>query len=370
MMNKKLQRTMSMLLLAVLIAAMVCSVSAMGMVYDLSRKGSVTVTLKDTAKKEPVPGGTLEIIPVCTLEKTGLRYTEEFADCTASLADPKSVETAKAITEYAQKKAMRGTAATVDGNGTAVFADLPLGMYMIAQTAALDGYEKAAPFLVTVPVWDEAAGEMQYDVNATPKCDGVIAHASCSVPFKKTITETNGTAPKDAKFTFQLIPAAWNYPMPAGGSLTVDSATGAATMTVTGAGNYDFGTIRYGLKDAGKTFSYQIREIAGSDTGFVYDTAVGVMNVSVVQSGDQIVLSVSRTLNGKAANEIVFNNTYNHTDAAGGGAGGGGGRLVRTGTRLPQTGLLWWPVPVLLMLGMVLMGYGYIRNRRNKIEEK
>ena len=40
---------------------------------------------------------------------------------------------------------------------------------------------------------------------------------------------------------------------------------------------------------------------------------------------------------------------------------GGGGS---TGSRLPQTGQLWWPVPVLIAAGLVLIVFGLIRRRK------
>ena len=37
---------------------------------------------------------------------------------------------------------------------------------------------------------------------------------------------------------------------------------------------------------------------------------------------------------------------------------------------LPQTGQLWWPVPVLLCAGLLLLIVGLVRSRRSKTNEK
>jgi hypothetical protein len=39
---------------------------------------------------------------------------------------------------------------------------------------------------------------------------------------------------------------------------------------------------------------------------------------------------------------------------------------AKNGTKLPQTGLYWWPVPMLIAVGLVLIILGTIRNQRNR----
>ena len=50
------------------------------------------------------------------------------------------------------------------------------------------------------------------------------------------------------------------------------------------------------------------------------------------------------------------NNNGNNGNTPGGG---------RTSSSLPQTGQLWWPVPVLALIGLVLVGIGLIRRKRS-----
>ncbi len=40
-------------------------------------------------------------------------------------------------------------------------------------------------------------------------------------------------------------------------------------------------------------------------------------------------------------------------------------RTTKSG-RLPQTGLLWWPVPILVLIGVIFLSVGYIRKDKNK----
>ncbi|MBO7709363.1 MAG: hypothetical protein J6S83_02775 [Lachnospiraceae bacterium] len=48
------------------------------------------------------------------------------------------------------------------------------------------------------------------------------------------------------------------------------------------------------------------------------------------------------------------------------GSDGAGGGSVTSGSRLPQTGQLWWPVPVLVAAGLILIIIGVTRRRSGK----
>lgn len=55
----------------------------------------------------------------------------------------------------------------VDNDGNAVFEDLELGLYLVAQTKASAGYKAVNPFLVSLPLAED--GQWLYDVDASPK---------------------------------------------------------------------------------------------------------------------------------------------------------------------------------------------------------
>lgn len=167
MRNNVFRKCCAVFLLILMLSAVTLGASALAAVTDLTRKGSITVTVKDSAKKEPIPGGTMTVIPVCTVNESGYVYTTAFKDCTVSLDNPGSADTAKAIDKYAKDNNITGTSKLIDSKGTVEFKDLPLGMYLILQTRAAIGYDVLQPFLVTVPV--EMEGHYVYDVNATPK---------------------------------------------------------------------------------------------------------------------------------------------------------------------------------------------------------
>lgn len=162
-----LNKIVTLLLLSVMVSAMLVEASALQAVTDLDRKGSITVALKEPETKQPLAGGSLTLIQVCGLEQSGLVYVPAFQGCSASLEKVGSPETAKTIADFAESKNMTGKTVEIDNEGKAVFSELPLGMYLIVQNEAAEGYEEIESFLVTVPAMQD--GFYQYDVDAAPK---------------------------------------------------------------------------------------------------------------------------------------------------------------------------------------------------------
>ncbi len=139
-------------------------------VPDLTRQGSVTVTVrKDGAA---VSGGTLTIYRVGEVVAEDGNYTfvptGEFLGCGESFATlDASAELAARLLDFAQTAEAVGSTLSVSEDGSVTFAELPLGLYLIAQHTAAPGYAALAPFLVSVPYLQD--GEYVYDLSAVPK---------------------------------------------------------------------------------------------------------------------------------------------------------------------------------------------------------
>ena len=111
------------------------------------------------------------------------------------------------------------------------------------------------------------------------------------LPVKKNIS--GNATPTDKEFTFQLT-AKNDAPMP-------DSDT----VTITGVGTVSFGKITY---SAAGTYTYTLKEIAGADTGYTYDTGVREITVNVTDEGG--VLKAEWMVNGETAESVEFANNY------------------------------------------------------------
>ncbi|OFS18486.1 SpaH/EbpB family LPXTG-anchored major pilin [Corynebacterium sp. HMSC27B11] len=134
---------------------------------DFSKKGSLTLFKKKGAESsdaatgkemQNVPGEALNGV---TFKITKLNFDLQNGDWTnfpKTAADVK--DTDKTTTTYEK---------TTSGQGEAKFSDLPLGIYLVEETDAPAGIVSGAPFIVSIPMVNEASDAWNYDVVAYPK---------------------------------------------------------------------------------------------------------------------------------------------------------------------------------------------------------
>ena len=165
--------------LGTVLALMLCAVpvnAAKGTTadLDLTKKGSITLTLKDS-DGNAMTGGFLDCIQVAEIAESGgettylltngfqdtnifLEYFLDGKQSAASLAE----ELNDAVPAGAYKIASRP-----DKTGTVTFSNRELGLYLIRQRAKSGYYESITPFVVTVPMNSDSG--WVYDVTASPK---------------------------------------------------------------------------------------------------------------------------------------------------------------------------------------------------------
>lgn len=164
------------LLTAALLCMMGMTAMAAQEMPDLSKTGSISVTMQDSDSKKTVSGGTLTLYKVGDVQVyNGFSFvlTDEFSGSRLDLDDVESADLAEKLADYAESAGLQGTAVTVGENGVAAFPDLELGLYLIVQTEAADGYYAVSPYLVSVPKLGENG--YVYDVDATPKMAALTA---------------------------------------------------------------------------------------------------------------------------------------------------------------------------------------------------
>lgn len=157
-------------------------------VPDMTRKGSVHITMQ--LDGEAVPGGTLTLYRVGEIHEDDGNYSfvpeEEFRDWGESFGEEDffekedSARLAESLAEYVREQGMTETIREIGADGKVSFTDLELGLYLLVQDAAAEGYNKAAPFLVSVPMTEN--GSYLYDVDASPKVELTKAPAKPSEP--------------------------------------------------------------------------------------------------------------------------------------------------------------------------------------------
>lgn len=183
--------------LAALTLLVWCAAPAFALeVVDLSRTGSIKVSLYDSETSEAVGGGTLTLYRVAKVQKDNANlsfvYTNGFEDCGVELGDLSEGELAN---QLAEKIAATAESTTVEINdlGMAEFGDLEVGLYLVVQTTAAENYNVVNPFLVSVPIQEN--GKYVYDVDALPKV-GTAAKKTPEPPDKPDTPDTPDTPDK------------------------------------------------------------------------------------------------------------------------------------------------------------------------------
>lgn len=210
----EMQKRLSAILFFVLL---LCTISITAYAHDVpdsSRKGSVSVTMRTT--ETAVPGGTLTLYRVGDVYEDNGNYSfvlsGDFSGSKEPLKDIQSAALAKSLSDYAKKNNLTGTTQTIDNNGKVDFTDLKLGLYLLVQNKAAEGYNEVDPFLVSVPMMEN--GVYVYDVDASPKVETLTkTPGNPTKPTQPTnptsATNSTGTIVSKLPQTGQL-----NWPIP------------------------------------------------------------------------------------------------------------------------------------------------------------
>lgn len=166
---RKLQRLSALVLAILLILSMGVTAYAHDYV-QMDKKGSITITMRMGEKT--VSGGTLTMYRVGEVVEDDGNYsfqpTGDFAGCGESFEDVSASTLPKNLAKYAKK--ITGTTKYIGTDGKVSFSNLKVGLYLFVQNKAASGYNKAAPFLVSLP-YMEADGRYNYSVDASPKVE-------------------------------------------------------------------------------------------------------------------------------------------------------------------------------------------------------
>ncbi|MBQ0133940.1 MAG: Cna B-type domain-containing protein [Clostridiales bacterium] len=154
---------------------------------------------------------------------------------------------------------------------------------------------------------------------------------------------TGEKPPAASTFSFILTAKDDSAPMPA------ESNGSEKIISVLGAGSAGFGEISF--RKAG-TYVYTVSERFGGIEGYTYDSTVFTVTYVVTeQDGELSSVRTIRNSTGYAVPEIEFSNNYKKPHEI-----------------LPKTGVLWWPVPLLLCAGLASVMIG-IAVRRRRCDE-
>ncbi|WP_281367199.1 SpaH/EbpB family LPXTG-anchored major pilin [Nocardioides kongjuensis] len=125
-------------------------------------------TVQDTTGLTPVPGVTFSIQKVGGIDLTTNQGWQD-ASALSGVFNPANASGSITGAGYTLTAAS-GSPVTTNASGDASLAGLPLGLYLVTETAYPTGTTPSAPFLVSVPLTNPAdQSTWLYDVNVYPK---------------------------------------------------------------------------------------------------------------------------------------------------------------------------------------------------------
>ena len=169
--------------------------------FDPAKTGSISVTLTEQYEKAPIASAELSVYHIATVgintdKKLNYIYKDAFAAIGIAIDDP---DLATKLDAYLSENEVAAIKLCTDTNGTASCTDLPLGLYFVRQTNAVEGFAPCTPFLVTVPM--ESTDGYVYAVNASPKTE--VAKLT-SITIKK-VWNTDASTKATDSVTVQLL---------------------------------------------------------------------------------------------------------------------------------------------------------------------
>ncbi len=291
---------------------------------DLTKSGELSLSYQDNGT--PLSGAEFSIYLLASVDEAGkLTVTEEFAGYHVDFGAGNDTKTlASTLEGYVLRDHIKPTdRGTTDSNGTLSFPTgeekLTLGLYLVlgSRYQQNDTVYDPQPFLVTLPTFE--GDTPYYHVTVTPKFEAYDTPSEKDTVTRKVLkiwkdegNETN----RPKKIVVQLLRDGELYD----------------TVTLSTANSW-----RYTWSDLDAGYRWMVVE-----------ETPGGYTVEVTREGITFVVT----------NRWEEPDTPPPTDPT-----------LPEDPNLPQTGQLWWPVPLLICGGLLFIVAGLIRRRGNADEE-
>lgn len=345
-----MKRNKRMAILAVLMLAVFsCSMLSSFAIDSMDPGRTNTLTVDYHYQNVPVPGVSVSAYRIATVDQYGNPTLQgAFRNYPVSLqlhtADVWDLA-ANTLYGYALLDGIAPDATGVtDSNGRVQFPGLAAGYYLVvfSSTAVDDYVYYAKSAIVCLPGYDYTAQAWQYNVQMTPK---ISREKKPDEPSSKTVNRKVLKVWKDAGYDEQR-PQNITVCLLQNG-IVID------TVTLSEATNwrYEWKDLPYSDED-GVKYEYAIveNEVKG------YQVSVEIAGVT---------FEITNTIPGDVPPPDDTTTTQPTTPTKPGTTT----PTTKPSPKLPNTGQLWWPVPVLLAVGLMCLAIGVVV-RKNKKEEE
>lgn len=156
----------------VIVVSMLCAnVNAYADTFDMTHKGSITMTLRTTGDNVPVKGAKFAIYKAadCGVYSGVLQHfwTSDFAPSGLDISLVDNEATASSAAAFAKSAGIAREIVVTDGAGKFVKDNLEVGLYLVVQINTVSGFTVASPFFIAVGTL--SGEDVTYDSDASPK---------------------------------------------------------------------------------------------------------------------------------------------------------------------------------------------------------
>lgn len=292
---------------------------------DIDPDRAVSLTISYEENKVPLVGAEFSLYLVAAMDETGeLTTTDAFSQFDVDISgknDAAWKDLTSTLAAYALGTTPTDSGST-DSQGQLVFptlgGQLEQGLYLILGSPHTqdDMVYDALPFLVLMPSFDKAANAWEYSMTASPKHEFHQKPADEDTVSRRVLKvwkDAGYEAYRPQSVIIQLL------------------QDGKVFDTVT-------------LSDT-NGWGYTWEKLEAKHTWSVIELVPAGYTVQITQEGITSVVT----------------NTYPTDESS--------GPDIPDVTKLPQTGQLWWPVPLLLSLGLLFIVAGLLTRRRSRYEK-
>lgn len=337
---KRCKRSISVLLAALLLAATLPGTALAAGRIDLTRAVALTVSYQDGAV--PLSGAGFRLYLVATVDETGeLTAAPDFQDEFVSIRGENDAAwraQALALEGYAlREQLLPADSSVTNGAGQLSFPTgtgrLTPGLYLLSGSRHSQNgkYYDPVPYLVLLPSRDEVVNDWVYQVDITEKADITMVPVTPEVPFTtergvvKVWSDAGHEEQRPQYVTVYLL---------RDGEIWDTARLGAENSW-----RYTWSGL-----DAAHRWTVSEEQTAGYAAAIAQEgTAVIVTNTWIPEQPGEP--EVPTDLSPRSIPDSPVEPQQ---------------------PTLPQTGQLWWPVPVLLCAGLLMMVVGLLRRRGDR----
>lgn len=312
------QNRMILLLVAVLLAAAWLMPVAASAAEPLDPNRDCELTIAFTYQGKPISGASYNLYRVADVSKNGeFTICAPFTDYPVNFGDL-STDQYRALAQtldtfVKMERLVPDYEGVFDENGFGIVTGLKPGLYLLLGQRHIgeDGLYVSTPCLISVPTKVDGSSEWIYNVTVLPKCT-FTPHSGMGVSAKKVLKIWNDTGNEASRpKSIQVVLLCNGEP-------------------------YDTAEL-----NAENGWSYVWLDLPAGEEWLV---------VEVVPDGYKMLLQDENLVT-----QII--NTNDNPPPP-----------TEPEEDIPQTGMLWWPMPVLIVLGLVFIVVGVGLNRRNRDE--